>query len=147
MAMLRVLGGDFVQHPQSSYFMGEFTLWGWKEGKNQPVRMQINADREVANITLRANSGDVPAAAAGSYGLIQGAIAGAAMGGVLGAIGGAIFGAATTAADVEAHNKKKRNGRQRFLVTFTDGRELEAEMELALVSGLQDRLLRKRSGN
>lgn len=143
MARLRVLGGDFVEHPGSNYFMGEFTLWGWKEGQTKPVRVRLRAKRDVAEVKLK-GSDAIPANAMGASGAVKGAVMGAAVGGPVGAVAGAIVGGAASVASAKTYNALKRNGLQRFTVTFGDGRKLEAEMDVRMVAALQNRLLRRR---
>lgn len=142
MARIRVLGGDFVEHPSSSYFMGEFTLWGWKEGQTKPLRMQFRVRKDVADVQLR-SSDAMPTGAQGISGAARGALVGASLGGPVGAVAGAIVGGTSSAAAAKMFNKAQRGNRQRFVVTFNDGRKLEAEMDVRIVAGLQNRLVRK----
>lgn len=142
MAKLKVLGGDFIEHPDSSYFMGAFTLWGWKEGVKKPVRVQLSARRDLADLRLKEHAEPMPVAATGVGGAISGAVIGALAGGAAGAVAGAITSGAARAAYAKHHNKAVRQGRQRFSVTFKDGRKLDAELDLRLVAALQNRLLR-----
>jgi hypothetical protein len=143
-AKLTVLGGDFVDHPESRYFMGAFTLWGWRAGETKPARMTFRARRDIADLRLKERGDAMPATAMGVGGAVKGALMGAVLGGPAGAVAGAIASGATHAAYANHHNKAARKGRQRFVVTFNDGRRLDAEMDLYLVSGLQNRLLRRR---
>lgn len=143
MATLKIISGDFIEHSGSTYFMGAFTLWGWKQGETKPSQVQLTVGRDVADLKLK-SADPMPVGAMGAGGALRGAVLGAMLGGSAGAVAGAITGAASSAASAKVYNGLTRKGRQRFSVTFADGRRLEAEMDIRIVAGMQNRLIRKR---
>ena len=125
MGNLKVIGGDFVEHPETGYGWGRLTVYGWKQGEKSPSRFSLVVADEAKDFKLKtSNVAWTPGSAAG--GAAKGAVSGLGNG-PLGIIGGAVLGAIIGAADAESKNEKSRGDNQRFEIVFADGRSLTAE--------------------
>ena len=142
MAKIRVVGGDFVDHPESTYFWGSFTLYGWKQGQTKISAFVLSVDEHVVEVRLKSSNVVSPAGSA-TAGAARGAVLGLG-GGPLGVVGGLVIGALLAGAVAQAQNEEARADRQRVEILFVDGRKLLAVADLRTVAGLQDKVMKAR---
>lgn len=139
MGNLRVIEGDFVQHPETGYGWGRLTVYGWKQGEKSPSRFSLVVADETAAFKLKGSEA-ISTGGATAQGAAQGAISGLG-GGPIGIVSGVVIGAIIGAAAAESHNEKIRGDNQRFELTFADGKRLVAEGHVRVVMEIQEKAM------